>query len=326
MITLQQIEAARERLRGVTVQTPLVRCFNFSAASAGQDDEEFYLKAESLQPVGSFKLRGAYNKIASLSADERAHGVITHSSGNHAQGVAYAARALGAHAVIVMPASAPKVKLEATRALGAEIVLVGDSGEERHERALALAAEHGYAMIDPFDDEAIIAGQGTAGLEILEQLPDVELVLVPIGGGGISSGVSAAIKLSGSRARVFGVEPQLANDAQQSLKAGRIVRIAAEAAGATIADGLRVQSIGQQNLEHLMAYLDGVIAVSEDEIRQATRQIINGARLIAEPSGAVTTAAWLYHRHELPARRKTVALLSGGNADPKQIAELLEER
>jgi threonine dehydratase len=319
MITLTDLLEAQARLKGVAVHTPLVRYFG-----AGTADEELYFKAESLQPIGSFKLRGAYNKIASLTAEERGRGVITYSSGNHAQGVAYAARALGARAVIVMPGTASRVKTDATAALGAEIVTVGSGSDERREKALELAAAHGYVVIPPYDDCKIIAGQGTAGLEILEDLPDVELVLVPVGGGGLSSGVAAALKLSGSRAKVIGVEPALANDAQQSLREGHLVRIAAENAASTIADGLRTQSIGAENFEHLTKYLDGVIAVSEDEIRNAMRQVIAGARLMTEPSGAVTMAAWMFHRAELPASRKTVAILSGGNADPKQVAEVLE--
>jgi threonine dehydratase len=233
---------------------------------------------------------------------------------------------LGVRAVIVMPGSAPRIKLDATAALGAEIITVGSGSEERRDKALELAAAHGFVVIPPYDDAHIIAGQGTAGLEILEDLPDVELVLVPVGGGGLSSGVASAIKLSGSRAKVFGVEPALANDAQQSLRLGRVVRIAAENAASTVADGLRTQSIGISNFEHLTKHLDGIVAVSEDEILRAMRQIMLGARLMAEPSGAVTTAAWLFHRAELPASRKTVAILSGGNAEPKQVAEVLEER
>jgi threonine dehydratase len=322
MITLLDLREAQTRLKGIAVHTPLVRYFG--SGGSGVSAEEFYLKAESLQPIGSFKLRGAYNKIASLTSAERARGVITYSSGNHAQGVAYAARAMGAHAVIVMPASAPRIKVDATAALGAEIVTVGNGSEERRDKALELAAAHGYVVIPPYDDAWIIAGQGTAGMEILEDLPEVELVLVPVGGGGLSSGVATAIKLSGSRAKVFGVEPALANDAQQSLRLGRVVRIAAESAASTVADGLRTQSIGTRNFEHLTKYLDGVVAVSEEEILQAMRQIMLRARLMAEPSGAVTMAAWLFHRAELPASRKTVAILSGGNADPKQVAEVLE--
>jgi threonine dehydratase len=321
MITLTESHAAQARLKGVAVHTPLVRYFNLTASAAGG---ELYFKPESLQPIGSFKLRGAYNKIASLTQAERARGVITYSSGNHAQGVAYAARALGARAVIVMPAGAPKVKMDATAALGAEIVTVGNSSDERREKALELARAHGYVVIPPYDDAEIIAGQGTAGLEILEDLPDVELILVPVGGGGLSSGVAAAVKLSGSRAKVVGVEPQLASDAQQSLRSGHVVRIAAESAASTVADGLRTQSIGAMNFEHLTRYLDGVVTVAEDEILSAMRQIITGARLMAEPSGAVTMAAWMFHAAELPASRKTVAIISGGNADPRLVAEVLE--
>jgi len=321
MITLTQLHEAQARLKGVAVHTPLVRYFELNPGSA---TGELYFKPESLQPIGSFKLRGAYNKIASLTEAERARGVVTYSSGNHAQGVAYAARVLGAHAVIVMPAAAPKVKMDATAALGAEIVTVGSSSDERREKALELAREHGYVVIPPYDDAEIIAGQGTAGLEILEDMPDVELILVPVGGGGLSSGVAAAVKLSGSRAKVIGVEPALASDAQQSLRAGHVVRIAAESAASTVADGLRTQSIGAMNFEHLTQYLDGVVTVAEDEILRAMRQIITGARLMTEPSGAVTMAAWMFHAAELPASRKTVAIISGGNADPKQVAEVLE--
>jgi threonine dehydratase len=326
MITLTDLLEARARLKGVVVHTPLVRYFEMEITGMGSSGEELYFKAESLQPIGSFKLRGAYNKIASLAAHERARGVITYSSGNHAQGVAYAARALGARAVIVMPSTAARVKLDATAALGAEIVTVGSGSDERREKALELARTHGYVVIPPYDDVQIIAGQGTAGLEILEDLPNVDLVLVPVGGGGLSSGVAAALKLSGSRAKVIGVEPALANDAQQSLREGRVVRISAENAASTMADGLRTQSIGGNNFEHLTKYLDGVVTVAEDEIRQAMRQVITVARLMTEPSGAVTMAAWMFHRAELPASRKTVAIISGGNADPHQVADVLEGR
>src|SRR5437762_11284008 len=201
MITPSDLLAARSRLDGITVRTPLI--------PLELDGSTLYLKPENLQPIGAFKLRGAYNKIASLMDKERARGVITYSSGNHAQGVAYAARALGAKAVIVMPGNAPAIKREATAALGAEIVLVGPSGMERQIKAEELAAEHGYVIIPPYEDEKVIAGQGTAGLEILEDLPDVELVLVPVGGGGLISGISTAIKYSKPNAKVVGVEPEL---------------------------------------------------------------------------------------------------------------------
>ncbi|MDR3764653.1 MAG: threonine/serine dehydratase [Acidobacteriota bacterium] len=327
MITLDDLRAAATRLHGVAVHTPLVRYFGAELSqSVPTGEEEFYFKPESLQPIGSFKLRGAYNKIASLPETERARGVISYSSGNHAQGVAWAARRLGIKAVIVMPSGAPRVKRDATAALGAEIVTVGNASDERRDKALELAAQHGYVVIPPYDDEAIIAGQGTVGLEIAADLPSVELVLVPIGGGGLSSGVAAAIKLSGLGARVIGVEPALANDAAQSLKAGRIVRIPGADASRTVADGLRTQSIGQHNFQHLAQYLDGVVTVSEDEIRRAMREILTTARLMTEPSGAVATAAWLYHRQELGASRRTVAVISGGNADPHLAAAILEDR
>lgn len=318
MVTLDEIRQAQARIDGVAVRTPLVRYF-----APAEMQEQFYFKPESLQPIGSFKLRGAYNKVASLSAEERARGVITFSSGNHAQGVAYAARALGSKAVIVMPSNAPRIKRDATATLGAEIVDVGPGSDERRQKAEELAARHGYVIIPPYNDEHIIAGQGTIGLEIAEDIPGVELVLVPIGGGGLSSGVAAAIKLSGSRAKVIGVEPAVANDAEQSLRDGHIVSITAAQASSTIADGLRTQSIGPLNFEHLRRYLDGVVTVTEDEIRAAMRTILLGARLMVEPSGAVTTAAWLFHRDQLPASSCTVAVISGGNAEPHLLREVL---
>ena len=281
-----------------------------------------YLKPENLQPIGAFKLRGAYNKIASLTDEERARGVITYSSGNHAQGVAYAARALGTKAVIVMPRNAPAIKREATAALGAEIVFVGPSGPERQIKAEELAAEHGYVIVPPYDDEKIIAGQGTAGLEILEDLPEVDLVLVPVGGGGLISGISTAIKLSKPNTKVIGVEPELAGDAQASLRAGEIVKFPAEQVLQTCADGLRAQYIGTMTFEHIRRYVDDIVTVSEDEIMRAARILAQNAKTVAEPSGAVATAAWLFHRDSLPPSNLTVAVISGGNIDPGLLQQI----
>ena len=323
MVTLKDIKAARKTIDGVAVRTPLVRYFPSGGESVRSNREELFLKAENFQPIGSFKLRGAYNKVASLTDAQRALGVITYSSGNHAQGVAYAARAMGCKAVIVMPRAAPKVKRDATAALGAEIVEVGNGSDERMQKALELSEQHGYAVIPPYNDEKIIAGQGTIGLEILEDLADVELVLVPVGGGGLSSGVAAAIKLSNSSAKVIGVEPELANDAQQSLRAKSIVSISAERSSSTLADGLRTQSIGQINFDHLSQYLDDIITVGEGEIRQAMQRIMSTAHLVAEPSGAVTFAAWAFHGNQLPESRKTVAIVSGGNAEPALLSQVL---
>ncbi|MGA2978160.1 MAG: threonine/serine dehydratase [Terriglobales bacterium] len=316
IVTLADIHQAQALLRGIAIRTPL---FEWTSAS---DQRKLFLKLENLQPIGAFKLRGAYNKVASLSDDERRRGVISYSSGNHAQGVAYAARALGVKAIIVMPNNAPRNKLEATAALGAEIVTVGPSSEERRLRAEQLAAEHGYAIVPPYNDEKIIAGQGTVGLEILEDLPHVETVLVPVGGGGLISGISAAIKLSNSTLNVIGVEPELAADAQASLRAGRIVSFPAEQVSQTLADGLRTQSIGAINFEHIRAYVDDVVTVTEDEMREATRVLNANPKTVAEPSGAVAPAAFLFHADELPNTKINVAVISGGNIDPKLLAEL----
>ena len=224
---MKQIQEARSRIASVAVRTRLIE-FKLQQNDLSNDGHRLYLKPENQQPIGAFKLRGAYNKIASLSEEDRKRGVITYSSGNHAQGVAYAARALGVKAVIVMPDNAPAIKREATAALGAEIVFVGPGSAERQAKAEELAAQHGYVIVPPYNDEQIIAGQGTIGLEILEDLPEVETVLVPVGGGGMISGVATAIKLSKPSVKVIGVEPELAADAQASLRAGKIVQFPAE--------------------------------------------------------------------------------------------------
>jgi len=327
MVTLEQIKLAQKRLRGVAVRTPLIPYFPppTKDGPAHGTQGQLWFKPESLQPIGSFKLRGAYNKIASLTEQERERGVISYSSGNHAQGVAYAARALGVKAVIVMPRNAPKIKVDSTAALGAEIVTVGPASSERMQKAEQLARERGYAVVPPYNDEQIIAGQGTVGLEILKHCPDVDLVLVPVGGGGLVSGVSAAIKLSGSNAKVVGVEPGLANDAQQSFRKGEIVELPAERVSSTLADGLRTQSVGKLNFEHIRQFVDDVITVTEDEIRTAMRRIISNARIVAEPSGAVTFAAWLFHATELPESKKVVAVITGGNVEPQLLAQVLAE-
>jgi threonine dehydratase len=276
-----------------------------------------------LQPTGAFKLRGAYNKISTLSPEERARGVVAHSSGNHAQAVAYAARALDTQAVIVMPRDAPRVKLDATAALGAEVVLVGPDSAERSRRAEELAAEHGYVPVPPYDDEVLMAGQGTIGAEILEDLIDVESVLVPVSGGGLIGGISAAIKLSRPGVRVIGVEPELAADARASLKSGELVEFAADRVSRTVADGLRVQKLGGAPFEHIRAFVDDIVTVTEEEILESMRRLALRVRLVAEPSGAVTFAAHLFHGEELPNSRLTVAVISGGNVEPALLAEVL---
>lgn len=317
MIGLDDIATARRRLQDVALRTPLVPC------PGGTRDRALYLKPESLQPTGAFKLRGAYNKISALSTEERVRGVVAHSSGNHAQAVAYAARALGTRAVIVMPRGAPRVKLDATAALGAEVVLVGPDSAERSRMAGELAAEHGYVPVPPYDDEVLMAGQGTIGAEILEDLPGVESVLVPVSGGGLIGGISAAIKLARPEVRVIGVEPELAADARASLKSGKLVEFAADQVSRTVADGLRVQRLGDAPFEHVRAFVDDIITVTEEETLEAMRGLALRVRLVAEPSGAVTFAAHLFHREELPTSRFTVAVVSGGNVEPDFLAEVL---
>jgi len=290
------------------------------------DARKLFLKLENLQPIGAFKIRGAYNKIASLSPEERERGVITYSSGNHGQGVAYAARAVGAKAVIVMPRTAPAIKREAVAAMGAEVVLVGPSSLERQHRAEELARQHGYVMVPPFNDEQIIAGQGTMGLEILEDLPEVETVLAPVGGGGMISGIATAIKLSKPSVKIIGVEPELASDAQASLHEGHIVQSTAEQVSLTIADGLRTESIGAINFEHIRNYVDDIVTVSESEIRDAVRRLATNPKTLAEPSGAVAVAAFLFHKDQLPDTMLNVAVISGGNIEPRVLQEIQNER
>lgn len=250
--------------------------------------------------------------------------MIAHSSGNHAQGVAYAARELGVKATIVLPSNAPTIKLDATRALGAEIVISGPTSPERIALSEELAKKHNYVMVAPYNDEVIIAGQGTMGLEIMEDLPDVKLVLVPVSGGGIISGVATAIKSLKPNVKVIGVEPELAADARASLKAGKRITFDPAEVAKTIADGLRTTPVGEIPFQHIYKYVDDIVTVSEDEIRTAIRKLALESRLVAEPSGAVTSAAWFFHRDKLPPAKKTVAVVSGGNIDPALLREVLQ--
>jgi threonine dehydratase len=321
LITLDEIQAAQKRIAGVAVRSPLVKL-----DIAGLP-YELYLKDETVQPTRSFKLRGAYNKIAQLTPEQLERGVITYSSGNHAQGVTYAARALGAKAVIVMPETAPLVKREATAALGAEIVIVGPASKDRKAKAEELEAKFGYTMVPPYDDEVVIAGQGTCGLEIVEDMADVDLVLAPVSGGGLLSGISSSVKLysrdKGVEApKVWGCEPELAGDTKESFYSKTLVEWPAEKTTQTIADGLRTQSLGDRNFLHVLEFTDGVVTVSEDEIYEALRTILKHSNIVAEPSGAVAVAAALFHAKDLPPAKKVVAVVSGGNLDPALRATL----
>lgn len=319
MVHLEDIRQARRRLEGVAMHTPLV------PYQRSSPQRTLYFKPESLQPVGSFKLRGAYNKIASLSEGQKDRGVVAYSSGNHAQGVAFAARKLGVQATIVMPRGASKAKLERTKELGAQVVEVGEGSGERKAKAGELAVEYGCALVPPYDDEVLVAGQGTVGLEVIEDLPNLETILVPVGGGGLISGVAAAIKLNSPEVQVIGVEPELASDAQKSLRSGEIVELPSEEAGRTIADGLRTQRLGDVTFAHISQFVDDIVTVSEEEIREAVRRLAYEAKLVAEPSGGVAFAGYLFHQDDLPHSRSNVAVISGGNVEPSLLKQILAE-
>jgi threonine dehydratase len=298
-ITLDDVRGAARRIHGRVVRTPLLRTVGCP----------LWIKPESLQPTGAFKLRGATNAVLRLAGSTR--GVVTHSSGNHGQALAYASREAGLPATVVMPVGAVPAKVEATRALGAAVHFV--PYEQRALATEALAAEHGLTIVPPYDHPHVIAGQGTVGLEIVEDLPDVDVVLVPIGGGGLAAGVATAVKALRPAATVIGVEPELAADAAESLRRGERVAWDPATTAQTAADGVRHATVGELTWEHLRLHLDAVVTVTEEEIVLATEFLAARYRLVAEPSGALSTAAAVWHGDELPAGR-TVAVLSGGNA------------
>jgi len=309
LVTLDDVRAAAARIEGVVVRTPLL-----PAPAIG---ERLWLKPENLQPTGAFKLRGATNAVRSLPIGSLSAGVVTHSSGNHGQALAYAARAAGIPCWVVVPEGAPSVKVEAIRALGAEIVLVPPA--RRLPEAERIAAERGATLVPPFDDVAVIAGQGTVGLEILADLPDVDVVLVQVGGGGLVSGVAAAVKALRPATKVIGVEPELAAETAEGLHSGTLTPWPVEQTYRTIADGVRT-SPSALTFAHIQAYVDDIVTVTEEQIRAAVGVLAHKARIVAEPSGALTTAAYLHAK--LPEGR-TVAVVSGGNADPELLRELL---
>ena len=312
LVSLADIRAAAEGMSPDVLRTPLL--------AARWADRPLWVKAESLQPTGAFKLRGASWAVARLSGTQLDRGVVTHSSGNHAQAVAYAARAAGSKATVVMPTHAAPAKVAATRALGARVVLVHP--DQRESTAREVAEEQGSTLISPFHDDAVIAGQGTVGLEILQDLPEAEVILVPVSGGGLIAGIAAAVKELSPRTRVVGVEPELAADLAEGFAAGRRVQWPAEQTARTIADGLRVTAVGERNWEHIVALVDQVVTVSEQSIRATMRTLALGSRLVAEPSGAVATAAVLERSAELPPGR-TVAVLSGGKVNTALLAKVL---
>jgi threonine dehydratase len=313
LIGIDDVRQAAQRIEGKVVRTPLVPTL------WDRTDRPLWLKPENLQVIGAFKARGALNAIGALPDGVRARGIVTHSSGNHGQAVAYAARAFGVKATVVMPDASPRVKMEAVRALGAEVVVV--PGKLRESTSSALAEEHGYTLVPPYDHDDVIAGQGTIGLEIAADLPSVATVLAPIGGGGLVSGVATAIKELLPTARVIGVEPELAADAEESLRLGRLVEWPIEQRYRTIADGVRT-GICERTFAHLQARVDDVLTVSEDAIREAMGVLARQSRIVAEPSGALAVAAYRTHAEALPPG-PVVAVISGGNLEPDLLASVL---
>jgi threonine dehydratase len=314
MVTLDEIRQAAERVRVIARVTPLLDV----STLAGRP---LWLKCESLQPGGAFKIRGAYNMVAQLTAEQRARGVVTYSSGNHGQAMALAARELGAPAVVVMPTTAPRIKVEGARAFGAEVIFAGTTSIERRARAEEEAAARGLTMIPPFDHDRIVAGQGTLGLELLDQRPDIEAVLVPVGGGGLLAGVAAAVKQVNPAVRVIGVEPSGADAMKQSLDRGAPVTLPKTE---SIADGLMPVRPGDITFAHAQRFVDQVITVTDDEIVDAVLWLFSKAKIVAEPSGAATVAAALSGRVECAG--PLVAIISGGNMGLEKLEELRAAR
>ena len=315
LVGLAEITDAARLVEHVAVRTPLMPVPGLAPG--------LFVKPESLQPTGSFKLRGAYVAIRASGEAARRHGVVAHSSGNHGLAVAYAAALLGVRAAVVVPRTAPKVKTEAIERYGAELVLVEPTMAARTAAAEEFVARHGYVLIPPFDDRRVIAGQGTVGLEIMADCPQAELVVVPVSGGGLISGVAAAVRALRPEAVVVGVEPELAADARDSLRRGERVGWPAADVQRTIADSLRVERVGALPFAHIRALVTNIVTVTEDEMLAAVRLLAHQARLIAEPGGAAAVAACLFHAGELPAAGTRVAVLSGGNIDPELLASIL---
>lgn len=320
LVSLAEIRAAAARLDGVAVRTPLIP---LARAGPARLDPPLLVKPESLQPTGSFKLRGAHAAITAREPAARQHGVVAHSSGNHGLAVAYAAARLGVRAVVVVPRTAPAVKTEAIESYGAEIVRVEPTLQARLAATDELVARHGYVLIPPFDDRSVIAGQGTVGLEIAADCPQAGLVLVPVSGGGLISGIAAAVRALCPAAAVVGVEPELAADARESFRRGERVSWLPADVQRTAADALRVEQVGVLPFAHIRELVADIVTVTEDEMRGAMRVLACQARLVAEPGGAAAVAAWLYRRDELPAAGPPVAVLSGGNVDPGLLAAVL---
>lgn len=314
LVGLDDVKRAAERIAGHVVRTPLVPTLWSDPA------RPLWLKPEQLQGIGAFKIRGALNAVGALDEEVRARGIVTSSSGNHGQAVAVAANLYGVKAIVVVPEGGSPRKVEAMRGLGAEVVLVPPVDRDRVPRELA--ARHGYAIVPPFDHADVIAGQGTIGLELAADLPSVATVLVPTGGGGLLSGVATVVKALCPEAKVVGVEPEFAADLAESMRLGERVAWTVEQTFRTMADGVRTVSVGELPWQHIQAYVDEVLTVTEAQIAEAMRVLAVRSRMVAEPSGAVATAAYLAHGDQLPPG-PTVAIVSGGNVEPSLLTSVL---
>lgn len=315
MHKLYEFMEARERLGTVIEKTKLIHSTVFSEESGN----DIYIKPENLQKTGSFKIRGAYNRIAKLTEEEKSRGVIAASAGNHAQGVAFGAQKLGIKAVIVMPKHTPLIKVEATRKYGAEVILFGDVYDDAYNKAKELQAEYGYTFVHPFDDEDVIEGQGTIALEVLEELPDAEIILVPIGGGGLISGVAAAAKMKNPQIKIIGVEPEGAASAVAALENNEVVELSE---AVTIADGTAVKRIGDTTFDYIKKYVDEIVTVSDYELMEAFLLLVEKHKIVAENSGILSVAGL----KKLNVKgKKIISILSGGNIDVLTISSMINK-
>jgi len=316
-VTLDDVRAAAQRLRGIVHRTPVLTSRTLDEITGAR----VFLKCENFQRMGAFKFRGAYNRIVQMTTQERRGGVVAFSSGNHAQGVALACNLLGVPAAIVMPSDAPKSKVAATQAYGAEVIFYDRHRSHRAEIAEQLRAERGATLVPPFDDPHIVAGQGTAALELLEDVPDIDTIVTPVGGGGLTSGTAAAAHGINPSISLFGVEPQAGNDVQQSLRKGEIVHIDVPR---TIADGLQTQAPGDLTFPMMREHVKDVVTVTDDQLREAMRFAFERMKIVIEPSGAAPLAAIM--SGAIDPHGKTIGIIiSGGNVDLSRFAELLSQ-
>ena len=315
MAKIQDFITAKEKLSKVLLKTSLIQSPIFSKEAGN----EVYIKPENLQKTGSFKIRGAYNKITNLSDEEKKKGVIASSAGNHAQGVAYGAKESGIKAVIVMPKSTPLIKVESTKQYGAEVVLHGDVYDDAFKKAKELEEKEGYIFVHPFDDEDVIYGQGTIALEILEELPETDIILVPIGGGGLISGIACAAKILKPEIKIIGVEPDGAASAYEAIKEDKVVELKE---ANTIADGTAVKKIGDLNFEYIKKYVDEIITVSDYELMEAFLLLVEKHKIIAENSGILSLAALKKLKEK---NKKVVSVVSGGNIDVLMISSMINK-